>query len=89
MTPGQYYLFVCPFFMTFVGRYKRHVSFQEIEIDHAMYFSYTGKTFDKLCWTGLATETKCHPCGDGVLIPAQGPKIPWRAKTPWANPSEQ
>jgi hypothetical protein len=97
---GKFYLFACPFFFTFVGQYVRHLNFQEIVLANAGYFTRTGATFDVLCSKGLVTGSngsQFHPCAvtlvlpdgteipNGVLIPAQGPKFPWEAKTPWVK----
>lgn len=86
---GQFYLFACPWDWTWVGRYVRHLNFQELVIDDAIYFTRTGATFDVLTTKGLVLsgdrKSQIHPCGNGVIIPAQGPKIPWRAATPWAK----
>jgi hypothetical protein len=85
MEPGTFWLFACPWDWTWVGRYVKHLSFQELIIDDALYFTRTGATFDLLCKDGLTGQSQIHPCGNGIIIPAQGPKIPWRAATPWAK----
>ncbi len=98
MEAGKFYLFSSPFFWSFVGRYVKHLNFQEIVIADAMYFTCTGATFDVLCKTGLVDGTsKCHPSRvdlvlsdgtvvpNGNIIPSQGPKWAWGAKTPWVE----
>jgi hypothetical protein len=101
MKPGDWYLFACPFFFTYVGRYVRHLSFQDLVIADAIYFTRTGATFDRLCSEGLVLtggkKSLYHPAAvplelptgevirGGVIIPAQGPKHPWRAGTPWVK----
>lgn len=98
---GKFHLHACPFFFTFVGQYVRHLNFQELVIAHAMYFTRTGATFDVLCAKGLVTtgdnKSEYHPCRvvleledgtlipNGLVIPAQGPKFPWAAETPWVK----
>ena len=90
MKPGKYYLFICPFFMTYVGRYVRHLG-PDIVIDHGIYFQFTGRTFGELCRKGLMTtgeqaeRSKFDELNNGSFIPAQGSKIPWLAATPWAE----
>ena len=64
----------------------RQVSFQEIEIADAVYFTNAGATFDILCHKGLVDgKSKVHGPFASLLIPAQGPKFPWLAKTPWVK----
>jgi hypothetical protein len=86
---GKFYLFSSPFFWTFVGRFMRRVDMYDIEANDVIYFTRTGATFDILCKSGLIMsgdrKSLYHYCGDGILIPAQGPKFPWHAKTPWAK----
>jgi hypothetical protein len=85
MQEGQWYLFAVPWDWTFVGQFVRHVSRDEIAIRNGGYFTRTGATFDRLCRDGFTPETKFHDCSDlgEIIIPAQGPKFPWRAATPW------
>lgn len=90
MEKGQFYLFACPWDWTWVGQYVRHINGgQEIVIDNALYFTRTGATFDVLTRSGMILsgdkKSLYHPCGDGIIIPAYGPKIPWRAPTPWVK----
>jgi hypothetical protein len=85
MKEGDWYLFAVPWDWTFVGQYIRHVSFQEIEIANAIYFTRTGATFDILCHKGLQEQTKHHGPFRSMLIPAQGPKFPWKAAAPWVK----
>ena len=85
MEQGRFYLISSPWFWTFVGRYVRHVNFQEIELDDAVYFTRTGATFDVLAVSGMNSNSKYHPLPSPIIIPAQGLKIPWLAKTPWAK----
>jgi hypothetical protein len=82
---GKFYLFACPWDWTFVGRFRKQLSFQELVIDKAIYFTRTGATFDKLCSEGLNKQSLYHHVGDGIIIPAQAIKFPWAAKTPWAK----
>ena len=89
MEEGKFYLFACPFFWTFVGRYVKHLNFQELVIEDAIYFTRTGATFDILCTKGLVLEgegrSRYHVLPGQPIISAQGPKIEWRAKTPWVK----
>jgi hypothetical protein len=85
MEPGKFYLVCAPFFMTFVGRYVKHLNFQEFVMDNCLYFTVTGATFDILTHEGMQEKSKYHVVGDGIIIPSQGPKFPWHAKTPWAK----
>lgn len=87
MEPGKYYLIVSPFFMTYVGRFVEHLNFRESVIDNALYFTRTGVTFDRLCATGMVSESVYHSFGDGVrvIIPFEGSKFPWRGPTPWVG----
>lgn len=100
MQEGQFYLFSPPFFWTFVGRYVRHRNFQEIVIADAMYLIYAGRPFGELCTKGVVetgdNETRYsvmrvdreidgEMIRGGVIIPAQGPKFPWAASTPWVK----
>ena len=87
MEPGKYYLFSCPFFWTFVGRYVRPHSFQHVIIDNAGYFTRTGATFDVLCTKGFQRETafaNCVALGE-FPIPAGGPWFPWKAPISWVK----
>jgi len=85
MEVGKFYLFANPWFWTFVGRFVRHINFQEIEIADAIYFTRSGATFDVLCMTGLHSNSKVHKCPAGMIISSNGPKFPWLAKTPWVE----
>jgi hypothetical protein len=70
-----------------VGRYVRHLNRDEILIRDGGYFTRTGATFDVLTAQGFQEGTRFHPTAGGVeqIIPAQGPKWPWLALTPWAK----
>lgn len=97
MQEGRFYLFACPFFWTWIGRYVRHVNFQEVVIADATYTTHTGATFDVLTRTGFVPTSKHHPVRTtlvladgseipgGAVIPAQGPKLAWEAPTPWVQ----
>ena len=85
MEPGKFYLFACPFYFTFVGRFVRKLDFQELVIEDAGYFTRTGATFDVLCRDGMVETSQFHPCDGQLFIPAQGPKFPWFAATPWVR----
>ena len=85
MEQGKFYLISSPWFWTFVGRYIRHANFSEIVLEDAVYFTRTGATFDKLATKGMVGESQYHPLPGEILIPAQGLKIPWLAKTPWVK----
>ena len=90
MEPGKFYLFSCPFFWTFVGRFVRQASFQDIEVADAIYFTRTGATFDVLCSRGLVLtgdrKSLYHGPFTTLLIPANPTvKFPWLAKTPWVQ----
>jgi hypothetical protein len=88
MEPGTFWLFACPWFFTVVGRFVRHVNFQEMEIEDALYFTRTGATFDVLCTKGMVPGregSKYHPLPGRVIIPTAGLKIPWLAPTPWVK----
>ena len=45
MEKGKFYLFASPWFWTCVGRYVRHLNFQDIEIADAIYFHADGGRF--------------------------------------------
>ena len=87
MEVDKYYLFACPWDWTFVGQYVKHLSFHELVIRNGGYFTRTGATFEILCSKGFVSETTFHPTVDGIeqIIPAQGPKWRWMAKTPWVK----
>lgn len=85
MEEGKFYIFSCPFFWTFVGRFVRQITLQDFLIDDALYFTRTGATFDILCKKGMQGESIFHVVGNGIIIPAQGPKFPWHAPTPWVK----
>lgn len=104
MQPDQFYLISAPFFWTFVGRYVRHLNFQELVLADAVYFTRTGRTFDELCSAGMvergdgkslyhALKADLIIGGEvfrgGVIVPAQGPKFPWTAPTPWVAKRER
>lgn len=88
MEPGKYYLFVCPFFMTYVGKYVRHHGF-DIIIDNGIYFQRTGRKFGELCRQGLVltgdSKTLYDTLPNGSFIPAQGGKFPYLAKPSWVK----
>src|SRR5580693_6628275 len=73
--PGKFYLFVSPFFMTYVGRYVKTLNFQELVIDDAIYFQYTGRKFGELCREGIKVggenKTQYDTLPNGTIIPAQ------------------
>jgi hypothetical protein len=88
MEKGEFWLFSCPWDWTFVGQYVRHTSGgNEIIIRNGGYFTRPGATFEILCAKGFNENTTFHPTenGDEQIIPAQGPKWRWRAKTPWVK----
>lgn len=89
METGKFYLFVNPFFMTYVGRFRKYLNFQEILIDDAIYFQYTGRTFGELCRRGLVlsgdSKSRYDRLPNGTIISAHGGKIPWEADTPWCK----
>ena len=88
MEPGKFYLIASPWFWTFVGRYVKHLNFQEIVLADAIYFTRTGAPFDILARKGLVSGengSKHHALPGEILIPAQGLKIPWQAPTPWVK----
>lgn len=101
LKPGEFYLFSPPLFWTFVGRYVGEVNFQTRAIEHAMYFTRPGATFDVLASEGLIltgdrkslyhpTRTDCVLADGTVLpngnvIPPGGPVWHWTAATPWAK----
>lgn len=102
MREGQFYLVAAPFFWTVVGRYVKHLSFQDMVLADAMYFTRPGDTFDVLCSKGLVLSGEkrslYHPLAvplvlpdgvevrGGVIVPASGLKYPWGAPTPWVKP---
>ncbi len=87
MEEGKFYLFSCPWDWTFVGRYVKHLSFCQIVIADAGYFTRTGATFDKLSSEGFTKETQFHPTVGGAEQIIAGPVQAWRwmAKTPWVK----
>ena len=88
MEKGKFYLFASPWFWTCVGRYVRHLNFQDIEIADAIYFTRTGAVFigpNGLATIGLQKETIYHGPAASMIIPSAGLKIPWLAPTPWAK----
>ena len=91
LQPGNFYLFACPWDWTFVGEYVRHENLDEIVIRNGGYFTRPGDKFGTLSVKGFTKETKFHPTEGGheQLIPAQGPKWRWIAKTPWVREGGQ
>jgi len=90
MEKDKFYLIAGPWFWTVVGRYVRHANLQDIELADAVYFTFTGATFDVLCRDGMNSKSKYHgPLPEGSLFPAQGLKIPWLAETPWIRRSKK
>lgn len=89
MEPGKFYLIASPWFWTYVGRFVRHLNFQELVLEDAIYFTFTGATFDILCTKGLVLsgdkKSKFHALPKQIIIPAQGVKIEWLAPTPWVE----
>lgn len=86
MEPGKFYLFCCPFFWTYVGRFVREPNFMRIELADAIYFTRTGATFDILCSKGLQPDSIIVGPFKTYFIPANPTGItPWEAKTPWAK----
>ncbi len=88
MEKGKFYLFACPFYWTWVGRFESQPDFQNLRITDAIYFTYTGATFDLLCSQGLVLsgdhKSRFHGPFPEVLLPANPTvKIPWNAATPW------
>lgn len=85
MEVGRFYLFAAPFFWTFVARYVRPAGLHDIVVDDVIYFTRPGATFDILTTKGLQPNSKYHTMRGEQLIPAQGPKFPWHAETPWVK----
>jgi hypothetical protein len=88
MEPGKFYLFSCPFYWTFVARFRKQLNFQELLVEDAIYFTRPGATFDVLCHKGLvrsgSNKSQYHGPFPELIIPAHPTvKFPWLAETPW------